>query len=401
MKHVILGLTAVLAAFTASSAALNQDPPPPAGPGWLNVSGSLTPPRTSATTAGSGAAATATTDLSYDIRRPKVVQALAKGLQDDPRLIYEYVHDVVEYVPYYGALKGETLTLLDKSGNDCDIACLAVALLREAGYTARIVYGTMTIPNSADPDGADMQHWLGLPAADAGTTAAVIETVLANGGIPALVLPTHTTMERFWVTVNIEGTDVVLDPAFKSHDLTDGIDLAAAVGYIRQDLLAAAGGIEGADYVKDLDTGAVQAQLGQYAQNLAGFLQGLYPNAAVEEIVGGRTIRREKLEVFPTAPRFPSTPFDTWDVVPAFLVHTARFQIGTLDHSLSIPSLGGRRLAVTFGTDSGSGSTSTEAAARKPDPIPDNHANVDFGVVFHDEISLRCSAGHTCSVLVS
>ena len=48
------------------------------------------------------------------------IQALADGLQDDPVQIFNYVHDHIKFVLYFGSKKGAELTLLEKSGNDFD-----------------------------------------------------------------------------------------------------------------------------------------------------------------------------------------------------------------------------------------------------------------------------------------
>ncbi|MBI5055456.1 MAG: transglutaminase domain-containing protein, partial [Nitrospirae bacterium] len=104
--------------------------------------------------------ATSATVISDEIKE------LARGLQYDPKLIYDYVHNHIDYVPYFGSLKGATLTYLDGSGNDFDQASLMIALLTESKtYNAGIgaiqyVYGTMTIPNYYASGNYDLQHWL-------------------------------------------------------------------------------------------------------------------------------------------------------------------------------------------------------------------------------------------------
>jgi hypothetical protein len=98
---------------------------------------------------------------------------LAHGLQNDPALIFDYVHNHIDYVPYFGALKGAALTMLDGSGNDFDQAALMVALLRHAGYPARFVYGAMSIPYE------DLANWVGVD-----NNPALIRKALASGGIP-------------------------------------------------------------------------------------------------------------------------------------------------------------------------------------------------------------------------
>ena len=62
-------------------------------------------------------ATTQVTMLSATTETPEITE-LARALQHDPKLIYEYVHNHIDYVPYFGSLKGATLTYLDGSGND-------------------------------------------------------------------------------------------------------------------------------------------------------------------------------------------------------------------------------------------------------------------------------------------
>ena len=75
------------------------------------------------------------------------IEELARNLQHDPKLIYEFVRNKIEYVPYYGFLKGATQTLLDRAGNDADQAALLAALLRASGFTAKYNYGYQSIPD--------------------------------------------------------------------------------------------------------------------------------------------------------------------------------------------------------------------------------------------------------------
>ena len=81
------------------------------------------------------------TILSSTTVTPEISE-LARALHYYPKLIYDYVYNRIEYVPYFGSLKGATLTLLDGCGNDFDQASLMIALLRASGYTANFVYGT-------------------------------------------------------------------------------------------------------------------------------------------------------------------------------------------------------------------------------------------------------------------
>src|SRR6266496_2475097 len=92
------------------------------------------------------------------------IQALARGLENDPKRIFDYVHDHIRYVHYFGSKKGAELTLLERSGNDFDQSALLVALLRAAGYTnADYQFGWMKVPyHNYDESHRDLQHWLQL-----------------------------------------------------------------------------------------------------------------------------------------------------------------------------------------------------------------------------------------------
>ena len=49
--------------------------------------------------------------------------------------IFDYVHDHIRHVLYFGSKKGAELTLFERSGNDFDQCALLVALLQAAGYS--------------------------------------------------------------------------------------------------------------------------------------------------------------------------------------------------------------------------------------------------------------------------
>src|SRR5438552_384059 len=66
------------------------------------------------------------------------IQALARGLENDPARIFDYVHDHIRHVLYFGSKKGAQLTLLERSGNDFDQCALLVSLLRAAGFTTNV-----------------------------------------------------------------------------------------------------------------------------------------------------------------------------------------------------------------------------------------------------------------------
>ncbi len=270
------------------------------------------------------------------------IKELARALQNDPKLIYEYVRNHVDYVPYFGSLKGAALTYLDGAGNDYDQASLMIALLRESNIDAQYIYGSMTIRAYGDPDNKDVQHWLGTDASDT-----VIGQILSNGGIPYSQQSPNLSITRVWVSATINGQTYQFDPAFKSYREIQGINLSSAMGYSNADLLTAAGGVSGTDYVQNLNESNIQSQLTAYAANLHQYLKANYPNATMEEIIGGRQIIPEYLTGF-SASLSGMTPLAYWDEIPSSYIHTVRIEHGQIDKTLNINELSGKRLSLTY-----------------------------------------------------
>jgi YD repeat-containing protein len=322
----------------------------PAGPGWHNMQGTLISPE-KAKAFYQNAAATASSQGKLTLQGESAAQStpeiieLARALHHDPKLIYEYVRNNVDYTPYFGSLKGATLTALDGSGNDFDQASLLIALLRESGYnTAEYVYGQMSIPAYGTGNQKDMQHWLSV---DANNT--VISNVLANGGIPAIRDGAQWKVSRVWVRATINNTTHLLDPAFKSHIETQGIDIKAAMGYNRASFLQAAGGTVGTDYIQNLNEAGLRTTLDANTLTLADYIRDNYPNAGMEEIIGGREIVTEHLEELPTALPFTTTEEFTWSEIPDTYAHTVHIRHGEIDQTLNIADLSGKRCHLPIG----------------------------------------------------
>jgi transglutaminase-like putative cysteine protease len=189
-------------------------------------------------------AAAAAPELSptEDAQITPEIRALAASLDDNPRRIYEWVRNNVEFLPTYGSVQGSHLTLEARRGNAFDTASLLIALLRAAGVPSRYVVGTVEVPV------AGVLSWLGGVG-----TPQVAQQLLGQGGIPNVGLirgstMTHIRMEHVWVeafvdyvpsrgAVHGEGdTWVPLDASFKLHDVAPPSGLLAAVPFDLQAL---------------------------------------------------------------------------------------------------------------------------------------------------------------------
>lgn len=286
----------------------------------------------------------ALTTMSIPVGTDPEIAALARGLMFNPKNIFDYVHNRIEYVPYFGALKGALLTHLDGKGNDFDQAALLVELLRASGYTAQYVYGEMRIP------GEQLANWLGVEWLGASDGYLPIGRVLGNNAIPATIWSNDgtATVNRVWVKATIDGQEYLFDPAFKEHQFIDKIDLASAIGYDQQGLIdaAATGADIGSDYVQDLNEANLNEHLSTLTNNFLATIRSNYPNDDLGEIVGGRKIVETTLETYPTSLPYVEAETATWDDIPAEYIATLRIQFFGFDYTIDIPELSGQRLTL-------------------------------------------------------
>ncbi len=288
------------------------------------------------------------------------IQALARGLENDPLRIFNYVHDHIRHVFYFGSKKGAQLALLERSGNDFDQSALLVALLRAAGFTnVGYQFGMMQIPYDRT-DHQDLHHWLGLNLVDTdwSTTHAYLSDLLSGRGYPFYhYFDDHTfALHRVWVTLVIGGMTNYLDPAFKVSEPTNGIDLATAMKLDTTNLLTVAAGTSNSNYVQNVSETAIQNKLRDYTTNLLGYIQSNYPNASVEQILPTQLIvpatnGLSQTLLFPTYDYGGILPVVSWDNEPTDLMTTLTVSLLGTNHQWFMPELQGQRLSLTFNSN--------------------------------------------------
>ena len=297
------------------------------------------------------------------------IQALARGLNNDPLRIYNYVHDHIRFVPYFGSHKGAELTLLARSGNDFDQCALLVSLLNAAGYAPVYQFGFVQMPyNSTNNDSNDMQHWLQLTQVNTNwsNTQSFVSNYLFNRGWPNNVVfqtsDTNTLVfQRVWVKLVTGGVTYYLDPSFKVSQAITGTNLATAMGLNTNDLMTAAGGTNTAVYTQSLNEANLNNKLLAYATNLMSVLQSNYPNATLAQVLGGQQIlpsTNSSLSQslgFPIITNFsayslPNMPVLTWTNQPTNMMAVLNFALGTSNYVWATPQLQGQRLSLTFST---------------------------------------------------
>ncbi|KAB8333634.1 hypothetical protein SD80_012640 [Scytonema tolypothrichoides VB-61278] len=286
---------------------------------------------------------------------PASIAELARALKNDPDLIYEYVHNNIAYYPIFGVQKGALGTLLDHAGTDFDQAALMVALLRQAGFTAHFVRGQIEL------NAAQVQDWLGISTSSRIAAA----TVFSQGGIPHKSFSNpdgslnRIQITHVWVKVNIGGTDYVFDPSFKSHIVKSGINVATAMGYDQASFLsgnansALTGATVTADYVQNLNRAGIRSNLRNYTNTLVNYIKTNNPDATVDDILGGRTIKPYvgaplRQTVLPYRFVDSANPEVEWTDIPNTYKPTLRVQYQGIDQTFTSDYLYGKRLTITY-----------------------------------------------------
>jgi RHS repeat-associated protein len=288
------------------------------------------------------------------------LEALARGLEYDPVRIYNYVHDQIRHVLYFGSKKGAQLTLLEQSGNDFDQCALLVALLRAAGYSPTYQFGILQMPYDSG-DHRDVKHWLNLSLANTNwnpATLSYVHGLLSVRGYPdGAYWPFDNTnilgFHRVWVKLPIGGTNYFLDPAFKVSEPMAGVDVPTAMGYDSNALWTAAGGGGTSDFITNLSEVSVVGRLRNYTTNLLDWLEGNQPNASVDEVAGGWRIEPASVTQLPETLAFPTYTgggFDLleWEYLPTNLMARLSIEFASTNYHWFTPELQGQRLALTF-----------------------------------------------------
>jgi len=293
------------------------------------------------------------------------IQALAAGLQNDPVKIFDYVHDHIKFVFYFGSLKGAELTLLEQSGNDVDQCSLLVALLEAAGYSPGYGFGMQQIPYQAtDGTANDLQHWLQLSVVNTNwsNTYNYFSYLLGSRGYRVLFDMgdnNHLAFQRAWVTLTIGGTTYLLDPAFKVSQpvaALSGFSLTTAFGSstVSNDLMSAAAGTDTTNYAKNLSESAVRGKLTGYTTNFLNYLQNNFPNASVQDVMGGwQTVSSTNTSLsqtllFPTYTDNNNYPLQTWSSVPTNFMSTFSVNFAGTNQTWFFPQLQGQGVSLSF-----------------------------------------------------
>ena len=275
---------------------------------------------------------------------PEALKSLVRGLDNDPERIYAFVHDNIRYTALFGDVKGAGATLTDRSGNSFDQASLMIAMLRQAGFTANYVYGTIRLT----PE--ETLSWLGT------NRVATLLRLLPSAGIPCRVYAysaeqlAYLDVDHVWVKVNIDGTDYAFAPALKEHIHYSGIDLKTVTGFDTTQFVNSAltGTSTGATWIQNVSKTNISSRLSTMAMNLVDHVRTTLPDATLNEIIGGSEIIKST-----EAPRRESLPCQQsitaeWTQIPDSFKTTLRIQHRGIDQTFYSSDIYGKRLTLFY-----------------------------------------------------
>jgi RHS repeat-associated protein len=272
---------------------------------------------------------------------PSIIE-LARALKNDVDLIFQFVHDNIEFYPTYGLHKGGWGTLVDGYGNPFDQADLMVQLLVQAGYTASYVLGNITL---------NSEQWSNLLNISSDNLIYAAQ-LLANGGFATFYDTYYQTIEidYCWVQCEIDGTNYQFDPATKTYNYVGGIDLASVMGYSQTDFLSAAqtGATITANYAQNINEPNISANLSTYAMNLVDWIASNNSGANLNQILGGQTIVPIVGQVRQTELPYQSGSATTYSSLPESYIATLQITYGSIDQTFYTNDIYGYRMSLFF-----------------------------------------------------
>jgi RHS repeat-associated protein len=289
------------------------------------------------------------------------IQSLAANLEYNPTMIFNFVHDQIRYVHYFGSKKGAQLTLLERSGNDFDQCALLSALLQASGYLPTYQFAIMQIPFTSSTNNQDLQHWWGLDFSNTNwsNTTNFLGYFMGTRGFPVWYTFSDTNtigFQRVWLKLAIGSATYYLDPAFKVSLPIAGINLSNAMSLNTNTLMATAGGTDAGYAVSGLNESSLRNALQTNNNALLSYLSNNLPNASVAQVLGGQQIVSSIGSPLATNLQFNwytnnTYKFQNWTNQPTNFMGTFSITFAGTNQTWYTPQLEGQRLSLTFSSN--------------------------------------------------
>ena len=250
---------------------------------------------------------------TIEVKFTPEIRQLADSLGRNPVKLFNWVRNNIEFIPTWGSIQGAQLCMENHAGNAFDTASLLIALFRYSGIPARYQIGTIEVPIER------FKNWAGgFSNADAAAS------LFASGGVPSVVRRANQNgqivtvrLEHAWIKAfvdyapsggSVQRTSdnwVEIDPSFKQHVFTQGLNIDAAIpsdlqGFINQ--LASTATIDPATgAITKIDRQALASFLTQQSNQRQSYVSTNFPNATSREIFGGSVVGVQTLALLAAA----------------------------------------------------------------------------------------------------
>lgn len=284
-----------------------------------------------------------------DVSTPEIAD-LVKSLQHNPEAIFQWVRGNIAFKPYFGVVKGAALTLEERTGNDADTCALLVCMLRQCPtvLSAKYVQGESLLPASGAPGSCNLADWLGMAYEEEAVSHYIKSLCTPDSDIYFYVQDgvRWYSWKRWRVVIETaEGTSY-FDPSFKMIEFVAGMDLAAASGYSRANLLSAAGGVLGSDSVESLGKYGFEVEMRARAVALVQHLQTNMSGMDMNHLSGW--VRSLPINVSLSGnasdPLLQYNVSSPVNVLPEDVFSALRIRLGGIDKTLYTAELQGRTL---------------------------------------------------------
>ena len=281
-----------------------------------------------------------------DIWFTQEIKDLATSLDHDPVKMFEWVHNNIDYLPYYGSYKGSQHTLLERSGNDWDMCSLLMALYRASNIPCRYKRASIRM------DAQTLQNWLGVK--DVNTAADVLWEAyvpispiwdtnknLIGLSLEHVIVDAYLSYGNYRGNINdsSEGMWIQLDPSFKGYEYIEGNDKVKDVVFDREGYLSGTTTLSPIKY---------------YKQQIVS--QGI----SIEDTKRKRSIKQERFEILPSGlpyygnkPYYKATGYIGSPLSRLTINHRVRVEITSsrtyiTQQMTDVPGLYGKRLTIIY-----------------------------------------------------
>ena len=268
---------------------------------------------------------------------PKI-EALALQLENDVVKIFAWVHNNIDYEPYYGSMKGSSETLIDLAGNDCDQSSLLLALLRASNIPSRYVRGNVELKTN------DLMNWTGTHTPEAAVA------IFQKNKIPTSAVYKKEEINRIrfdhvWVEAFDGHNWRMLNPSFKVYSYTEGVGFDMDKTGI-QNFMDTAVSSNGNTLLVN------NAIINDYLQIHSDALEVAIGDLTIDEFFGKREIVAvEKNNTQPYLARGiidDRKPAEEFSKIPENLKFKIKVILGGVDHVLPISIIADKRLSLVY-----------------------------------------------------